>query len=97
MKKVEGEAKGPQLSPEEVTKRRDEITKFYKDQLPHLRIQAEYEELTSRIEEARAKKLQAQAFLAQAYETMEYDEDVETPKAEAEFKKASKTLKKTNA
>ncbi len=96
MKKVEGEAKAPQMSPEEVTKRRDEITKFYKDQLPHLRIQAEYEELTSRIEEARAKKLQAQAFLAQAYETMESD-DVETPKAEAEFKKASKTLKKTNA
>jgi len=63
------------LTPEEVKARRTEITKFYKDQLPHLKVQAEYERLMTEIEEYRAKRLQAQAFLANAYETMENDEE----------------------
>ena len=66
------------LTPEEVKARRTEITKFYKDQLPHLKVQAEYERLMTEIEEYRAKRLQAQAFLANAYETMENDEEGET-------------------
>jgi hypothetical protein len=66
------------LTPEEVKARRSEITKFYKDQLPHLKVQAEYERLMTEIEEYRAKRLQAQAFLANAYETMENDEEGET-------------------
>ena len=63
------------LTPEEVKARRTEITKFYKDQLPHLKVQAEYERLMTEIEEYRAKRLQAQAFLANAYETMENGEE----------------------
>ena len=67
------------LTPEEVKARRTEITKFYKDQLPHLKVQAEYERLVTEIEEYRAKRLQAQAFLANAYETMENgEEEVDT-------------------
>jgi len=66
------------LTPEEIKARRTEITKFYKDQLPHLKVQAEYERLMTEIEEYRAKRLQAQAFLANAYETMENDEEGET-------------------
>ncbi len=67
------------LTPEEVKARRTEITKFYKDQLPHLKVQAEYERLMTEIEEYRAKRLQAQAFLANAYETMENgEEEVDT-------------------
>ena len=62
------------LSPEDAKARRAEITKFYKDQLPHLKVQSEYERLMMEIEEYRAKRLQAQAFLANAYETMEKDE-----------------------
>ncbi len=62
------------LSPEEIKIRRAEITKFYKDQLPHLKVQSEYERLMTEIEEYRAKRLQAQAFLANAYETMEKEE-----------------------
>lgn len=63
------------LSPEEVKARRADITKFYKEQLPHLKVQREYERLMTEIEEYRAKRLQAQAFLANAYETMEKDEE----------------------
>tara|TARA_R110000824_G_scaffold399308_1_gene604647 strand:- start:51 stop:299 length:249 start_codon:yes stop_codon:yes gene_type:complete len=69
---------GETLSPEEVKLRREEITKFYRDQLSHLKVQAEYERLMTEIEEHRAKRLQAQAFLANAYETMDKEEG-ETP------------------
>ena len=33
----------PQLSKEEVAQRREEITKFYEEQIPHLKVQAEYD------------------------------------------------------
>lgn len=70
MTKETNNPENPQLSKEEMIKRREEITKFYKEQIPHLKVQAEYEELMTAIEESRAKRLQAQAFLANAYETM---------------------------
>ena len=84
------------MTKEEAAKRRAEITKFYKDQIPHLKVQAEYEELMTKIEESRAKRLQAQAFLANAYETMEADsEESEAEDRQKEFKEAAKrTLKK---
>ena len=50
-----------QLTPEEAKARRAEITKFYKEQIPHLKVQAEYERLMTEIEENRAKRVQAQA------------------------------------
>lgn len=59
------------LSPEEADKRRKEITDFYKKQIPHLKVQAQYETLMTEIEESRAKRVQAQAFLADAYMQME--------------------------
>tara|TARA_R110002094_G_scaffold182544_1_gene160303 strand:+ start:514 stop:681 length:168 start_codon:yes stop_codon:yes gene_type:complete len=37
--------KEPQLSKEELSKRREEITEFYKDNIPHLEVQADYEML----------------------------------------------------
>ena len=60
-----------QLTPEEAKARRAEITKFYKEQIPHLKVQAEYERLMTEIEENRAKRVQAQAFIADAYMQME--------------------------
>jgi len=60
-----------QLTPEEAKARRAEITKFYKEQIPHLKVQAEYERLMTEIEENRAKRVQAQAFMADAYMQME--------------------------
>ncbi len=57
----------PQLSKEELAERREEITSFYKDNIPHLTVQAEYEDLLATIEKARAERMQAQMYLAQAY------------------------------
>jgi hypothetical protein len=62
-----------ELSPEEVKARRAEITKFYKEQIPHLKVQAEYERLMTEIEENRAKRAQAQGFLAEVYMNMKED------------------------
>ena len=73
------------LTKEEAAKRRAEITKFYKDQIPHLKVQAQYEELMTKIEESRANRLQAQAFLANAYETMESDEQESKESAKKDF------------
>ena len=35
--------KEPQMSKEEMAERREEITSFYKDNIPHLEVQADYE------------------------------------------------------
>jgi hypothetical protein len=56
-----------ELSKEEIAKRRAEITAFYKESIEHLKIQEEYETLLLKIEEARAKRIQAQIALAQFY------------------------------
>jgi hypothetical protein len=59
--------KEPQLTKEELSERREEITTFYKDNIPHLEIQADYEMLLAAIEKARAERMQAQMFMAQQY------------------------------
>jgi hypothetical protein len=59
--------KEPQLSKEELSNRREEITTFYKDNIPHLEVQADYEMLLAAIEKARAERMQAQMFMAQQY------------------------------
>jgi len=59
--------KEPQLSKKELSKRREEITTFYKDNIPHLEVQADYEMLLAAIEKARAERMQAQMFMAQQY------------------------------
>ena len=56
---------GEELSKEELRERRDKITEYYKDHIQHLTIQLEYEKLLTEIEEHRAKRAQAQKFLAQ--------------------------------
>lgn len=75
----------PQLSKEEIAKRRAEVVSFYKEQIKHLKVQAEYEALLTEIEENRAKRLQAQMFLAQAAYAEDGEmssEDVEAAKRE---------------
>ena len=59
--------KDPQMSKEELSQRREEITAFYKDNIPHLEVQADYETLLAAIEKARAERMQAQMFMAQQY------------------------------
>lgn len=79
------------LTPEEAEKRRKEITDFYKKQIPHLKIQAQYEKLMTEIEESRAKRVQAQAFLADAY--MQMEEAKLTPEEMAGMQKDIKEAK----
>ena len=59
--------KDPQLSKEELSNRREEITTFYKDNIPHLEVQADYEGLLAAIEKSRAERMQAQMYMAQQY------------------------------
>tara|TARA_R100000935_G_scaffold11163_2_gene22328 strand:- start:6645 stop:6950 length:306 start_codon:yes stop_codon:yes gene_type:complete len=61
------QSKEPELSKEELAKRREDITAFYSDNISHLTVQAEYEELLATIDKARAERLQAQIFMSQAY------------------------------
>lgn len=55
-----------QLTPEQLEQRRREITAFYKDNIKNLKVQLEYEKLLTDIEKARAERVQAQIFVAQA-------------------------------
>lgn len=73
-----------QLSKEQLAARRKEITEFYKSNIPHLKAQKEYEQLLTEIEELRAKRIQAQMFLAQAYAA---DKDPEVDQASEDFNK----------
>lgn len=60
-----------EMSKEEIAQRRQEITSFYKDSIKHLKVQKEYEQLLTDIEECRAKRMQAQMFLAQSLASQE--------------------------
>ena len=55
-----------EASKKEMEVKRDEITTYYKDSIKHLKVQFEYEDLLMNIEKARAERVQAQMFLAQA-------------------------------
>lgn len=74
-----------ELTQEEVAQRRQEITDFYETNIPHLKIQKEYEELLRDIELARAQRIEAQAFLAQALSRPE--EEFEEAKDETKTRK----------
>ena len=69
--------KEPQMSKEEMAKRREEITAFYKDNIPHLEVQADYEMLLAAIEKARAERMQSQMFMAQQYAQQQGQEGVD--------------------
>lgn len=77
-----------ELSKEELQKRREEITNFYKENIKHLKVQKEYQELLRDIEKARAEQLQAQIFLAQAYNTQNEEEDGQEENPAEDFKAA---------
>ena len=63
--KTEEELKA-EASQAEMKAKRDEITAYYKDSIHHLKVQHEYETLLKDIETARAERVQAQTFLANA-------------------------------
>lgn len=61
------QVKDVELTEEELAERREKITEFYNSHIPHLKVQSEYEELLTKIEENRAKRMQAQMMIAQMY------------------------------
>jgi len=67
------------LSPEELKERRQKITDYYSEHIPHLKIQLEYEELLTSIEKLRAERYQAQMFLAQAYQEQSQEQGDKEP------------------
>ena len=77
----------PEMSKEEMAARREEITQFYKDNIPHLEVQAEYEMLLATIEKSRAERMQAQMFMAQQYASQEEGSNPNSDEAKA-FKQA---------
>ena len=81
-----------ELSEAELKEKREKITKFYKDNIKHLTIQLEYEQLLTSIEENRAKRLQAQMFIAEAYASQQ--EDPSRTEARDEFNDAMDKVSK---
>ena len=55
-----------EASKAEMEAKREEITAYYKDSIPHLKVQLEYESLLKDIETSRAERIQAQTFIANA-------------------------------
>ena len=66
VKTKEAEAVSPEeMSKKELDNKRKEISKYYSENIPPLKVQLEYEELLRDIEKTRAERLQAQMFIAQ--------------------------------
>ncbi len=65
MSKETNETQNPQMSIEEMKERRDEITKYYEEEIPHLKVKAEYEELITKIERAKNERVLGQMQMAQ--------------------------------
>ncbi len=57
------EENGANVSKEELETRRKEITSYYEENIPHLKVQKEYEELLRDIEKVRAERLQLKCLL----------------------------------
>ena len=78
--------------------KRQEITKYYKENIPHLKTQLQYEELLRDIEKCRAERLQAQMFVANTMagppEAPKSDAGTEFAKAQAQ-QTAAETVKRT--
>lgn len=93
---VSNETTSDKLSKEEIIKRRVEVTNFYKENIKHLKVQLEYEQLLTDIEKLRAERLQAQAFLAQAYASPEDQQESSDAGQdfEAAMESSGRTLKR---
>jgi hypothetical protein len=63
------------MEKEDMEIRRREITAFYESNIPHLKVQKEYEELLCIIEETRARRIQAVMFMAEVEDRSKKTED----------------------
>ena len=74
------------LSPEELVAKKEEMLKFYKESMPYLQAQFDYEELLSQIDEMRLKRTQIQMTYAQMMAPPEEEDDT-MPQPEKSSKK----------
>ena len=81
-----------ELSKEELAERRQKITDYYEDHIPHLKVQLEYEELLTKIEENRARKVQAEIMIAQFIASQE--ENPENTEAREKFEQQLENQRK---
>jgi len=74
-----------QLTPEELAARKEEMKQFYEDSVPYLKLQAEYEQLLTDIEESRFKRasFQYQYAMMMAQQPEDPNAENETPTDEA--------------
>ena len=82
------------LSPEELAAKKEEMLKFYKESMPYLQAQFDYEELLSQIDEMRLKRTQIQMAYAQM---MAPPEEEPMPKEASVHEPAKKRKLKTEA
>jgi len=78
------------LSPEELTAKKEEMLQFYKESMPYLEAQFEYEKMLSEIDEMRLKRTQIQMAYAQMMAPPE-EEDVMPQPEETSKKRKLKT------
>jgi hypothetical protein len=83
------------LSPEELTAKKEEMLQFYKESMPYLEAQLNYEKMLSEIDEMRLKRTQIQMAYAQM---MAPPQEEENPPMDGPMPKPSKKRKlKTEA
>jgi len=83
------------LSPEELAIKKEEMLQFYKESMPYLEAQLNYEKMLSEIDEMRLKRTQIQMAYAQMMAPPEEREQMQEPQSEPKTKK--RTLKKQEA
>lgn len=71
----EAGAKERIMTPEEIRQKQAELIKDYREQIKYLKVQAEYEELLTSIEESKYRRYRAIASTAQLFEHMEREEE----------------------
>lgn len=60
MENQQNEMPEMELSPEELMEKKEEMKKFFEESIPYLKAQFEYEELLTKIDEARFKRISIQ-------------------------------------
>jgi hypothetical protein len=75
------------LSPEELAAKKEEMLKFYKESMPYLQAQFDYEELLSQIDEMRLKRTQIQMAYAQMMAPPEEDDTMPQPEESSKKRK----------
>lgn len=69
--------KEPRLSQEEIENNRQKLMEYYELNIPFLKLQSEYEELITKIQESKTRRLIAQVQIAQIMSPGQQEEEKE--------------------